>query len=163
MITQIGLIAACGCGGLFQRLGRRWGGFGYVYVNQDGSARELSPDERDYLQQEFSGADGGRPYVKDLYEARDGWGSLSGFLARGKLPAHIPVQPVRPDYDAAVKRLGQSILDVHRAVGDFIEHRPDGTILCTPNPAVSAQERFARSREHYLAQQRAREELARGE
>jgi hypothetical protein len=57
-------------------------GFKFVYVNQDGSVRELSPEERGYLSEEFPGEDGGRPYIKWSYESRDGWGSKSGFIER---------------------------------------------------------------------------------
>ena len=39
----------------------------FVYVEEDGSARELSAEERDYLNTEFQGADGGRPYIKCWY------------------------------------------------------------------------------------------------
>src|SRR5215469_2917651 len=42
----------------------------YVYVNVDGSARELHPDERDYLETPFSPGDGARPYVKGSYADR---------------------------------------------------------------------------------------------
>ena len=75
-------------------------GFSYVYVNQDGTAREVSPGEQRYLTVDFEPGDGARPYVKLTYESRDGWGSRSGFLARRGLPRGIRVQPVHPDYDA---------------------------------------------------------------
>ena len=70
----------------------------FVYVNQDGTVRELSIDEREYLSTEFSGGDGGRPYTKSNYKDRDGWGSMSGFFWRRKLPPNIVVEPVNPDY-----------------------------------------------------------------
>ena len=65
----------------------------YVWVNRDGSARELHPKERSYLETPFEGADGGRPYVKRAYETKDGWGSLAGFLPRAKLPAASTTAP----------------------------------------------------------------------
>ena len=74
-------------------------GFGFVYVNQDGTARELSPREQRCLKQDFTSGDSGRPYVKFTYESRDAWGSRSGFLARLGLPRRIRVQAVHPDYD----------------------------------------------------------------
>ena len=70
----------------------------FIYVNQDGTARELSLDERDYLLKDFAGADGARPYIKNSYTAVDGWGSLSGFLRQRDLPSSITVMPVNPDY-----------------------------------------------------------------
>jgi hypothetical protein len=36
----------------------------YVHVEEDGSARELEPDELEYLATAFDGADGARPYIK---------------------------------------------------------------------------------------------------
>src|SRR5689334_767250 len=48
----------------------------YVYVNDDGSVRELHPSERIYLETSFSPFDGARPYTKDSYVMKDGWGSI---------------------------------------------------------------------------------------
>ena len=69
------------------------GRFPYVYVEEDGSARELTPDERAYLSTEFHPADGGRPYVKSRYGARTPDGRLAGFLPRVFLPARAVVRP----------------------------------------------------------------------
>jgi hypothetical protein len=61
----------------------------YVYVNSDGSAREIHRDERQYLQTRFLPMDGARPYVKDNYLQKNGWGEISGFLHRSKLPSGL--------------------------------------------------------------------------
>ena len=45
-----------------------------LYVEVDGTARELHADERAYLETDFEGGDGARPYVKSKYEQRDGSG-----------------------------------------------------------------------------------------
>lgn len=66
-------------------------GFRYVYVNSDGSARELTPDEQVYLSTEFAGGDGARPYIKFRYESRTPDGRISGFLERRQLPARIEI------------------------------------------------------------------------
>lgn len=58
----------------------------YVYVNVDGSARELHPDERDYLETRFQPGDGDMPYIKSRYSQKDGWGDIAGFLKRSRLP-----------------------------------------------------------------------------
>ena len=129
-------------------------------MNQDGSLRELSPGERTYLSREYLGGDSGRPYVKSDYQSRDGWGSLSGFIERHKVPAQIKILPVHPDYDARAEELGFDTLDPHRAAGDIIETRPDGSVTCTPNPRVSSAERFELMRNWHLAYQRERERLA---
>ena len=136
-------------------------GFTFVYVNQDGSARELSPSERAYLSQAVSGGDSDRPYIKTSYSSRDGWGSLSGFIERRKVPAGIEISPVHPDFDARANELGFDTLAAHRAAGDIIETRADGSVACTPNPKIAATERFAMMRRWHLAHQRAREQLAR--
>ncbi len=72
---------------------RKEAGFRYVYVNLDGSARELTPEEREYLSETFSGGDGGRPYIKFRYESLTPDGRISGFLERRQLPARIEIQP----------------------------------------------------------------------
>jgi hypothetical protein len=58
----------------------------YLYVNADGSARELHRDERNLLETPFHPADGARPYVKRDYSQKNGWGEITGFLERAKLP-----------------------------------------------------------------------------
>jgi hypothetical protein len=65
----------------------------YVYVNADGSARELHAEERTYLEKEYNGGDGDMPYVKDSYSERNGWGELNGFLKRSDLPARTTIHP----------------------------------------------------------------------
>jgi hypothetical protein len=64
----------------------------YVYVNADGTARELHPNERQYLETEFLPGDGAAPSVKDSYAERNGWGEIRGYLERSKLPEGTPVQ-----------------------------------------------------------------------
>jgi len=136
-------------------------GFRYVYVNQDGSVREVSPAERTYISTEFAGSDSGRPYIKASFEARDGWGSLSGFIERCMVPARIRVAPVHPDYDARAEELGFDILDAHRAAGDIIERNADGSVSWTPNPRIPHEERYEMIRDWELSYQRRRERLAR--
>ena len=71
-------------------------GFRYIYVNHDGSARELTADEQEYLNTPFDGADGARPYIKFRYESLNPDGRIIGFLERRQLPAGIEIHP-RPD------------------------------------------------------------------
>ncbi|MCE5280126.1 MAG: hypothetical protein ABFD92_05995 [Planctomycetaceae bacterium] len=68
----------------------------YVYVNYNGTVRELHKDEREYLEQAFSPFDGGRPYVKTSFEAKDGCGCISGFCHRSEIPPHIAIGDVIP-------------------------------------------------------------------
>jgi len=65
----------------------------YIYVNADGSARELHPSERKFLETPFHPADGGRQYIKDSYSKKDGWGGVAGVLKRSKLPRGTQVHP----------------------------------------------------------------------
>jgi hypothetical protein len=60
--------------------------YAYIYVNADGSARELHPDERQYLESDFLPGDGAAPSIKRDYGQRNGWGEISGYLERSKLP-----------------------------------------------------------------------------
>jgi len=149
--------------GLVWKFGPRRGkepGFKFVYVNQDGSARELSPGEQAYLSEQFPGGDSSRPYIKSSYESHDGWGSQSGFIERRRVPSRITILPVHPNYDALEKELGFDMLGSNRAVGDIIETNFDGSITCTPNPNISRKKRFELSRNYMLEDQRRREALA---
>ena len=63
----------------------------FVYVQADGTVRELHEDERRYLETEFKGGDGAAPYVKVSYDERNGWGDLSGYLERALLPPGVAI------------------------------------------------------------------------
>ena len=71
------------------------GRFPFVYVEADGTARELDANERAYLTEEFHPADGGRPAIKGWYRERTPDGRISGYLRRTRLPAHVVVRPAR--------------------------------------------------------------------
>ena len=139
-------------------------GFPFVYVNQDGSVRELSSNEQKYLSAEYNGADGGRPYVKATFESKDGWGSLSGYLPRKLAPGQLTIESVNPNYDAAVKEFDKNFMETRwnaeRAAGDTVTVHPNGSISSTPDPNISPKERFERIREYNLGEQRKREALA---
>ena len=57
----------------------------YVYIQEDGSSRELDSEERAYLEEAFHPNDGGRPYVKTRYSQLTPDGKMEGFLKRSKL------------------------------------------------------------------------------
>ncbi len=65
----------------------------FVYVEDDGSARELTPGEAEYLATPFDPFDGNRPYVKWRYRSRTADRRLRGYLERQKLPAGMAVAP----------------------------------------------------------------------
>jgi len=58
----------------------------YVYVEDDGTARALEADELDYLNTDFLGGDGGRPYIKSSYGQLTPDKRIGGYLLRRKLP-----------------------------------------------------------------------------
>ncbi len=63
----------------------------YVYVLEDGSARELTPGERKYLETPFHPGDSGRPYIKESYRSK-GSSSMEGFCPRYMLPKKLKVR-----------------------------------------------------------------------
>jgi len=65
----------------------------YIYVNADGTARELHEDERKFLETLFHPGDGARPWVKENYLQKNGWGEIKGFLNRSKLPPGTGISP----------------------------------------------------------------------
>ena len=74
-------------------------GFSYVYINDDGSARELDLEEIKYLSTEFLGGDGARPYVKSNYETLTPDGKMHGYLWRQRLPKTISIEPAPDDQE----------------------------------------------------------------
>ncbi len=65
----------------------------YVWVTGKGAVYELDAEDRAYLETPFHPCDSGRPAVKDSFESKNGWGSISGFCARKDVPAHITICP----------------------------------------------------------------------
>jgi hypothetical protein len=81
-----------------------------VYINDDGSARELSETEKKYVDTEFSPLDGARPHIKTRYEQRNGWGNLSGFLQRKDVPVGMPINPA-PSETTSQQQTPQTVAD----------------------------------------------------
>jgi len=65
--------------------------FKYVYVELDGSIRELFQDEKEYLTEVFHPNDGGRPYIKNNYNQLTPDNKIDGFLERSKIPTDINI------------------------------------------------------------------------
>jgi len=63
----------------------------YVYVEANGSVRELHANERAYLEELFSPGDGNFPYVKHAYETKDGWGNIAGYCLRSAIPQNLKI------------------------------------------------------------------------
>ena len=68
-------------------------GFEYVWVEDDGNARELTADEMEYLKTEFEPGDSGRPYIKFRYESLTPDGRMVGYLRRRQLPQDKLIRP----------------------------------------------------------------------
>ena len=63
----------------------------YVSVEKDGSARELTAEEEEYLSTPFQGSDSGRPYIKLNYWQRTPDGKMHGYLRRNRVPWWIKI------------------------------------------------------------------------
>ena len=63
-----------------------------VFVEEDGSVRELTAAERAYVTTKFAGDDSGRPSVKRSYGSVGPDGKRSGFLPRGIVPGHVSIR-----------------------------------------------------------------------
>lgn len=135
-------------------------GFPLVYVSLDGSVRELSEGEKEHVSQRFMFGDGARPWIKPTYRSLDGWGNLSGYMERRRLPSRIAIHPVNPNYDMAVKDFKLDILGMQRAIGDSLVKNGDGSVTCRPNPNISRAERMERGRRYQAEQLARREALA---
>lgn len=133
-------------------------GFRFVYINLDGSARELMESERVYLETEFEPGDSGRPYVKSSYESKDGRGSLSGFIERHQVPADIPIAGISTIAVQKETVLMEDTIADAEAVGDLVEYRADGSVTITPNAAMSSKERFRLLTQRQLQRQKDRED-----
>lgn len=102
----------------------------YVYVNEDGSVRELHVSERAELETPYSPLDSGQPYVKNSYEQRDGRKKLCGYCPRTRIPKILQILPA-PQEDpiaAARKKHAAWMIQYAKEHGfEYIENA-DGTI-----------------------------------
>ncbi|WP_299244132.1 hypothetical protein [uncultured Aquimarina sp.] len=69
-------------------------GFAYVYVNSDGTVRELYDDEVEYLNEEFHPTDGAKPYVKSRYKSLTPDKKMSGVIQRNRVPRKVEIKNV---------------------------------------------------------------------
>lgn len=65
----------------------------FVLIEDDGTAWELEPDDIEYLNTEFEGADGDRPYIKSRYRSLDSGKRIGGYLLRRLVPARVRIRP----------------------------------------------------------------------
>jgi hypothetical protein len=105
----------------------------YVFVNADGSARELHPSERKHLETPFHPADGGRPYVKRRYSQKNGWGEIDGLLERSKLPHGTRISAA-PEEDPLKTPTREERILFLRAKGVEVVENSDGTFTARTKP-----------------------------
>lgn len=70
-----------------------------VYINEDGSARELTEADKRYVDTEFSPLDGARPYIKSHYSQRTALGEIRGYLPRSEVPERVPIKPAPSEHE----------------------------------------------------------------
>ncbi len=102
----------------------------FVYVNDDGTVRELHQTERTFLETHFRPDDGARPYIKDSFTQTDGWGSLDGFCRRSNIPANIDIAEA-PDEDPTESKkeiLMENQLRFAKENGLEVVENADGTL-----------------------------------
>lgn len=88
--------------------------FEFVYVEHDGTVRELDKDEIEYLETEFEPTDGARPYVKSSYDQLTPDKKILGFLHRSKVPKEIEI--INSNLRYAEIRFPISIYDSGKAI-----------------------------------------------
>jgi hypothetical protein len=90
-----------------------------VFVNEDGSVRELTEADKEYVDTEFSPFDGARPYVKSCYSDRTAFGRLQGYLPRSEVPDGVPIGPA----PARVSPQPQSPSEVADSIVDLVRRQ----------------------------------------
>ena len=88
--------------------------FEFVYVENNGTVRELDDEEIAYLQTEFEPGDGARPYIKSSYKQRTPDNKMLGFILRSDVPENIEI--IKTDLRYAELRFPINIYDSGKAI-----------------------------------------------
>jgi hypothetical protein len=72
---------------------RRASAFDYVYIDDDGNARELTAAEREYVATALFPDGDADQFIKPRYESLTQDSRMRGYLRRGQLPQRFPVAP----------------------------------------------------------------------
>jgi|GEM_PF-2054715 len=102
----------------------------YVYVNNDGTVRELHLSEHIELEKSYSPLDGGAPYVKNTYDQKDGMKRMQGPCPRSRIPKNIHILPA-PQEDpvlAAKKKAAAFNIEYAKKHGFEYVENADGTV-----------------------------------
>jgi hypothetical protein len=81
---------------------------GLVYINEDGSVRELTEADKKYVDTEFSPFDGARPYIKLHYSQRTALGEIRGYLPREPEPEQQTSQTVAESISELIRKHTQN-------------------------------------------------------
>jgi hypothetical protein len=102
----------------------------YVYVNDDGTVRELHQSECTYLETPFHPFDGAQPYIKSSYDKKDGRGSIGGFCLRSKIPSNADIleAPLEDPSELSRKMFLEKQIKSAKEKGFEIVENTDGTI-----------------------------------
>lgn len=76
---------------LFAPLRKKEKGYEFVYIETDGTVRELYQEEIEYLNAPFNYSDAARPLIKKSYDEKNPEGKITGFILRGRVPRHIKI------------------------------------------------------------------------
>ena len=72
--------------------------FEYVYVENDGTVRELDNEEIEYLQTEFEPTDGARSYIKSNFKQLTPDNKVWGFILRESVPKNVKIKKTDKKY-----------------------------------------------------------------
>ncbi len=93
--------------------------FEFVYVENNGTVRELDNEEIEYLQTEFQPGDGARPYIKSTYKQRTPNNKMFGYILRDDVPDNIEI--IRTDLRYLETRFPINIYDSGKAIELTVE------------------------------------------
>lgn len=95
MLMTFGIVIGFGLWRLVEMPFRKWreSTFDYVYVDDNGNARELNAAEREYATTALFPNGDADQFIKPRYESLTHDGRLRGYLKRRQLPRRIPVAP----------------------------------------------------------------------
>lgn len=97
VVLALAIIIGFGVGRLLEipARRRRESTFDYVYIDDDGNARELTDAEREYVTTALFPDGDADQLIKPRYESLTRYGRMRGYLRRRQLPRRLPVAPAR--------------------------------------------------------------------
>jgi hypothetical protein len=103
----------------------------YVYIEKDGTVRELHTSERKYLETPYYPTDGARPYVKRFFDQKNDVGDIRGFLTRSKTPSGILIHEP-PTHDPSIGSYEEFIeneINTAEELGFEVINKGDGKVI----------------------------------